>query len=261
MIERVSIPISTAEHRLNSGFLDFCLASLFRNSQRNHEILLVTETPGSVSRYVHDRWSRRGQHSIRIIEDQPKQRSFGVIGDLKENPLYQFLNTGVRSAEERWVLTPAGDDSYFPPEWERLLDAVDPARAERAVWTPRYLSVPTWDGPPGGTTQVSTHERALHPEEGEPYVMEAAVIRAVKEWSTGETIQEICGDRRMVAWPHTVVHRDLFERVGGYEEDPPYPNSCDLHFGDALRDRFAVIAVGVHSACIVNARIPVKLDY
>ena len=251
MIQSVSIPISTAERRLRAGFLDHCLASLFRHSSRDHEVLLVTETPLPVREFVQARgWPQR---RVRVIEADPHGEAV---------PVYRFLNVGVRAASEPWVMIPAGDDSYFPPGWEWVLNAVDPARAGKAVWVPRYMSVvprPSGNVPRFG--QQSPNERSVFPAEGDSTIEEPALLEAVREWTTGEMVEEVCGKRDKVSWPHSIVSRELFERVGGYAEAPPYPSSNDLHFCDALRDRFGVTAVGVHSSCIVNARVRVKIDY
>jgi len=251
MIETVSIPISTAERRIKGGFLDFCLASLFKNSNREHEAVIVTETPEAVHEHIRARgWTGR---RIKVIEADPH-------GEVV--PVYRFLNVGVRAAAEPWVLIPTGDDSYFAPGWEALLNAVDPARAEKAVWAPRFMSVvPRPDGSTAPYAQQSPNERALFPVAGDTMIDEAPLLAAVREWSTGETVEEESGKRDKVSWPHSVISRALFERVGGYNETPPYPSWNDLHFGDALRDRFGVVAVGVHSACVVNARVAVRIDY
>ena len=249
MIDSVAIPISTAARRLEAGFLGYCLESLFRHSNRTHEVIIVTETLDAVNAFVRDHgWAAR----VTVLPGDPKEETV---------PVYRFMNIGIRAAKTPWSMSPVGDDTYFPPEWEKLLNAVDQDRKDLAIWIPRHMTTSA-GGLSGGTTQAGNAERHVHPDDNSGFIREALLIEAVRTWTNGtygRTVEEPCGRSGLVSWPHAVIHRDLFERVGGYIETPPYPDAHDIHFNDALRDRFGVTAVGVHSSCIVNARVPVRL--
>ena len=169
------------------------------------------------------------------------------------NPVYQFLNVGVSSASEPWVMVPAGDDSYFPPGWETLLEAVDLAGKLREIWVPRYFSVQAGDVKPPVIRPCEYTMISPHP------VSETELLPLIDGWRSSERVRESAGTRERVSWVHAVIHKDLFDRVGGYRTNPPYSDAHDLHLNDDLRDRFGVTSVGVHTSVIVNARAGVNL--
>ena len=247
MIETVSIPISTCVSR--ERFLSMMLSSLARTSTRKHEVILTTEDDerdliSLVDSLSFDRQKLR----LRVVHATPISDVFGNSGNV---PVYQFIAAGILLASEPWVMVPTGDDSYFPPGWETLLDAVDPTKANSEIWVPRYVSIQPGNGPPN---EREVEHGISRPTE----IAESELLQYVERIRRpGQTVRESAGTRTNVSWPHAIMHRGLYSIAGGYQACPPHPASQDLHLNDALRDRFGVTSVGVNGSVIVNARVPV----
>lgn len=254
MIERVSIPISTCAARRE--FLEVMLHSLKKHSRRSHEVIAVTEDEEASIPVVPG-------VRMRVVRAGPLTWRRGPAGGY--NPVYQFLNIGALLASEPWILTPAGDDSYFPPDWEHLLNAVEPSEGMGTIWVPRYMATM---GPPGNDAErrkyagphggESRGEYRIYPNDGEPFIRESTVIHEAQAWADGSTVRERAGDRHVVSWPHAVIYRELFAEVGGYRTIPPYPDSHDIHLHEAFQAR-KVTAVGVHRVTVVNSKVPIRL--
>lgn len=239
MIESISIPISTCVAR--KQFLSMMLSSLSRTSARKHEVILVTEDN---ERPLWDLVESLAIENVRL-------RIVHAIPVSPGNPVYQFIAAGVLLASEPWVMVPAGDDTYFPPGWEALLDAVDPLKFNSEIWIPRYVSVQPGEGPPNEREVEYGISCSTRIPEGE-------LLRYVEKIRrSGQIARESAGTRTSVSWPHAIMHRGLYSMAGGYQACPPHPASQDLHLNDALRDRCGVTAVGVNGSVIVNARVPI----
>jgi hypothetical protein len=240
------------------------LHSLLKNSKTQHDIVLVTEDGDAIREYVRQHWSHFP--TVRVISSAkiPLSPPYPPVESGEYNPVYQFLNDGADAAQEEWILTPAGDDSYFPEGWEVLLDHVNPSEKMSMTWTPGYLCVmgtgsdaekKHYGGPNPGAE--SRGEYRIYADSS-PTIPESAVIQAVKRWTRSEVVRERVGDRHRVGWAHSVIHRDLFNAAGKFNTVPPYPAGNDVDFC-AVLGRRGVHTDGVHASVIVNAKVPIAL--
>ena len=262
----ISIPISTNLERLH--FLHTCLCSLFRTSTQNHEVVLVTETFNAVNDYAINNWNGR---NIRVYEQHKRPiESIDLSPEYEEeygknyyNPVYQFLNYGINQASNSYIMTPVGDDSYFTPNWESILSYIT---EEQEIWTPSYVTVRQT-----GSVEEKLHYSS-HPFEyrvyaddndfvfadGKKKISERVVLTESDTRKSDKIVRELAGERKNVAWPHSIMHKTLFQRVGGYKELPPFPAANDLDFFDELK-KLHITVVGVMSSVIVNSKIPIRL--
>lgn len=285
MIESVSIPVSTCAAR--ARFLRGCLHSLHAHSRRRHEVVVCTEDPVEAVQAIVAEWeeslpswpsrlSWKSRLEVRVVHVEPWQLSGLELGSAEEyralclargyqavdrryaaghNPLYQMLLAGVVLATRPFVCTPAGDDSYFPPGWEALLDAVDPAMSRREVWIPRYVFVE-----PRTRRDFVDAPECVFPREGDDEIAESALLAEIerRRGFAGVVVREPIDLRSRVMWPHGVMSRELFATVGGYRTLPPYPHAQDLQLHQDLA-RLGVTSVGVHSSVVVNSKVPVRI--
>lgn len=231
MIFPVSIPLSSDGSRAQKGFLLSMLSSLRRNSTVKHDVVVVTDD-SSVAGIVKN-WSARV-----LMIDGPF-----VVG--RESRLYEWLNTGARAAKTEWILAPTGDDSFFFPGWERLIDEATHDAGAANIWTPGIVET----GP--GDFRIS-HDRPadLQITWPEARISEAEILRLVAEHGVDlGVVVERPNDRKVCHWAHTLQRADLFWRAGGFREQPLWPAGHDL----ALQDKYAEL--GIEKVCVTGARV------
>ncbi len=239
---RISIPIVSDMRRVNCGFLRSALKSLFENSSVEHDVVIVSndgDDPAFIE--VVKPWPVRTVHV-------PGPFVIEGIG----NRLYEYLNIGARHAKTEWLLSPAGDDSYFFPNWECLLEHVS---GHTAIWTPYLLE--TF---PHHSHVVETPRQAevrVGWIEGQK-MKESELLKFLGLCQDVGLLHEMPHDRTRAHWANTVQHRDTYSLVGGYRETPPYPDSHDLHLHDAY-SQLGVKKVCVTGSVIGNCRAPIEV--
>lgn len=252
---KITIPISSCISRLH--FLDTCLTSLIFNSKEQHDIIVVTETFDSFNAY-REKWIN--YPNIRFIPSIPKIPS--------AIPVYQFYNDGIRQAKEEWVMLCCGDDSYFPPGWERLLDFVD-VNERKNCYVPLYILAGRLPG------EIPEEERRHWTDYGRQYqdtcwserrlyvnhsfVKESELIDIINKIKGSGCITERFTERRKAFWAHMIIDKSFFDEAGGFGEDPPYPAARDLDLNDVLEDKGAK-KVSVEESVIVNCKMPLILS-
>lgn len=175
----------------------------------------------------------------------------------KHNPVYEFLNIGALVAAEDWILTPAGDDSYFAPGWEWLLNSVDEKEYMTSIWVPRYLAVLP---DPSGPRRVRCGEFGLsefHLILPTETVDEATVRAEAASFVENTVVRERTGLRHRASWPHAVISRQLFSAAGLFGTSPPFPAAHDIALHNVFHARNTT-SVGVNSSVIVNSRIAIR---
>lgn len=242
---RISIPIVCDLHRLRLGNLTSALDSLFKNSSVEHDVVIVSQDalePEFRGALV--------QWPVNIVQ----VRGAFVLPDNSGNNLYAWLNEGARHAETDWILTPAGDDSYFFPGWEVLIDEIEPQLKDSAIWTP-FL----FETYPHHFHRV-TFDRPAEMRVGwvPPKMLESEVLKFTEHCTKTGTSVEKPHERTIAHWANTVQHRDLFWRAGGFKEIPPCPESHDLHLHDTYSE-LGVTKYCVTESRIGNCRVPIEL--
>jgi hypothetical protein len=255
---RVSLAIVSDRDRARRGFLGFTLESLFRNSSVEHDVVIVSQDGDDQKfRDALARWPVRF-----VTMPEPFRFDDGATN------LYRWLNAGARAAESEWLLGPCGDDSYFFPGWEKLLEAVQADcwragraphevytdRAAKLIWTPTIVET----NPPNAANELRAHFGRDTELEIEVPHLSLKRPHAIEEHQLLE-IAGMCGDagvfdedpltRKRSHWAHTVQHRDLFWAVGGYGETPAWPHPHDLYLHDAYSKR------GVVKRVVTGSRI------
>lgn len=247
---RISIPIVSDLGRVRLGFLLSALDSLFKNSRVEHDVVIVSndgESPEFLEAVKP--WP------VRVV---PVSTSYIIERDGRPvgSRLYEYLNIGAKHAMTEWLLTPPGDDSYFFPNWENLLDWVDSSIAEENIWTPTLFETYPHHVP------IISYDRPLEVRVGwtEPRMKESEVLAFAREHcpKSKEVRVEAPNERIIAHWANTLQHVNLYWRVGGFREHPPLPDSHDLHLHDDY-SHFGVKKFCVSHAVIGNCRVAIEL--
>lgn len=239
---RVSIPLTSDLARLKRGFLLSCLRSIYRNSQELHDVIVVSQDANEPEfQSAIEEWPVRLVHC-----DGP------FHSDL-DSRLYEFLNIGARAADTEWLLSPTGDDSFFFPNWECLLEAVTSAKAAREIWVPSILETGS-SADFRVTIGRPTEIRISTPLTSVP-------VQQLLDWRNTHVVDkglltEAPNERKTSHWAHTVQHRDLYWKAGGFREEPRWPDSHDLHLHDDYT-KLGVEKICVSRSCIGNCKVPI----
>lgn len=243
MIPRVTVPFVSDGRRVALGFLEFALKTLRTNSSVEHDAVVVSDDEGIrelVERYYGARL---------ILVPGP----FVIEG--RGSRLYEWLNVGAHAAQTEWLLTPVGDDSYFFPNWELLLECVEPSRGNDTIWSPSIIETG------GGNEFRISRDRPseLQITWPKPSIPESEFLKIVTENRVSHgRHREPPNQRHHTHWAHTVQHRDLYRLAGSFIEEPPWPDAHDLHLHDKYT-HMGVTKVCVTDAWIGNCKCPVEL--
>jgi hypothetical protein len=237
----VSVTIVSDRQRRSLGFLDFALSSLRKNSSVEHDVVVVSDD---------DFGTDLSQWKPRLVR---VEGPFVIPG--LGSRLYEWLNRGARAAKTDWILTPAGDDSYFFPGWERLLEPITQAVADRTVWSPAIVETGA------GSAFRLSHNRPAELQITLTHgpIRESELLKlAAENCPDLGILKERPHERHHSHWAHTVQHQELFWRAGGFIEMPPWPDAHDLHLHDKYT-HMGVTKVCVTGARIGNCKVPVEL--
>ena len=260
--------------RTRLQFTTNALPSLIRHSSMPHEIILVLDkTPyeyevlrrkevyaredvprllsedqkerEKVYRWIDSHRALLDEHGIKVLEFVGDESRW--TGGLRAAAAMN-MGTGASSAD--WIATFGDEDCVFMQDWDKALWSAlkdhDPMQ---------YVSLPV---------MVMPQLREPYPEAVSPSWIHAqrsgcchqltfplakkdtlsltggrlsygSFLKFVDLATMGGCVNERCGDRRMCHWVPMLMHRKLFERVGGYPTTDQAASSFDLVFDDALR--------------------------
>ena len=215
--------------------LDTLLKSLIKNSRLNNEIIVsvssygkakvdpsYTESPEQEGMIFSDWLERTWGDKIRILKFDYRPGKIDV---------YRSWNNALRHAEHDWI-TYASCDCYFPPDWDITVakfilenEVSDICVFQYVNTYPRYSS--TY---PHQTRPVV---ELYYP--GDDVIYESALVNWFKNLPCDNSIkEELGGPRTKAPYSPFIIKKDLFFELGGFIEDPPHPDSHDIHFDDNL---------------------------
>jgi hypothetical protein len=251
------------------------LPTVILNASREHEIILMLDkcplehefrrrpdqhtgdTTASIAADLSDRnrvyrWIDSHQklldeHHVKVMEFHGDERHW--TGGLRSGAA---MNMAVRASALDWILCFGDEDCIFLPNWDvALWSAICDRDPLKHVALPVMVMPGLADPYPDPLTSEWIHaqrERCCHtltyPIRRE-YAHDAAIGRIdIKAFERFAELakqpgvhEEECGERRICHWVPLLMHRQLFENVGGYPVSDHSAKSYDIHFDDALRDR------------------------
>lgn len=222
--------------------LNLMLHGLYNNSIATHEVVIVANRPDdladpsfnntgdpnmTLTKWIE--WHKKGwlkDKPIKLIRLDDRPGKFDV---------YRSWNYGVKHASNEWLCIIVNCDFYFCPGWDRqIIQEIPKYDRNKNVFVPLYFYI--------GTENIGYRDYQPLLKLGRR-VKESDLMKYAESRKGSGIYKELCGTRQL-SWAPMIIHRNLFDRVGGFIEDPPYPDSHDLHFDDALRDRFGVYKIG-----------------
>lgn len=183
------------------------------------------------------------EHHVRVIESLGDENCW--TGGLRET---YALNLAHRSATCEWLLCFGDEDLVFMPRWdEALWEAMDGQDPQRAVGLPVMVMPHVEESYPEPLTaqwihaqrgrcchQLSYPVRVAHSELGTGRIQLPDFQRFAELASLPGIHEEPCGWRAKCHWVPLLMHRDVFDRVGGYPTNDEAAISFDIHWDDRL---------------------------
>ena len=211
----ISIPIVSCINRYKK-FLYPSLQSLIKNSDFNHEIIVVSEDNGLEKMIKND-------FGIDFIFKQ-KDKTL-----TNHKVPYDLFNVGFRSATCELVLAPTGDDNYYPEGWDRIL-LHEAYPVENMIWMPTYIEINTHrthlEGDEVGYS-LQTCGRITAPE------IETFASKYIKKQIvTGKPWK----DKEFQFCPNAVISKKIFETCGYFREINDSSIAADAGFFKSLYD-------------------------
>ena len=254
-------------------FTTNALPSLVRHSAGTHEIILVLDkTPyeheltrrtdayprEDVQRLLHaDQAGRESvyrwidahrpildEHGIQVMEFMGDERRW--TGGLRAAAA---MNMGMKAATSEWVATFGDEDLVFMKNWDLAMwnalrdhDPMQyvalPVMVTSQLRDPYPNLTPSWIHAQRGSSchaltfpVARQHTLSLT----NARLSYESFLRFFEMAKMTGCVNERCGERRMCHWVPMVMHRKLFDRVGGYPTSDQAACSYDLVFDDALR--------------------------
>lgn len=226
--------------------LDIMFHSIYKNSTDTHEIILMADKPDDIADPIYNHTGDPNMTMTKWVEEQKKTW-------LKDKPikfirfddrpgkmdLYRAYNHGFKShATSDWFCALANCDFYYCPNWDKqIIHEIPKHDYHKHVWVPLYFHS-------CGIQDENIGYRSYTPLiQLERRIKESDLIQYAESRKGKGTYKEICGERKLT-WAPMIIHRDLYNQIGGFTEDPPYPDAQDLHFDDNLRDKLGIYKVG-----------------
>lgn len=258
--ERFSV-VLTVHDRLST--LKFFLGSVYKNSRfRDHEIILVADR---IDDPCPDEWldieEHKGWSVRRWLKEGEWFSKLNIQLHERNCPkgikdMYRCWNYGAQWAKNKWLVVVMNDDYYMCPDWDynvlKHLQEYDPLKY---VFVSAYIHIVWFD-------HVEQEYAGMHYYRTDPNpqvpVYESNLLKFFEErkkqnlerFPSGVFIEQ-CGDRHELMWVPIYVHKDLFWKVDGFQEED-FPSSCDLHFDDSLRDQLGIMKVGCLDSFFVH---------
>jgi hypothetical protein len=253
------------------------LPSIILHASRAHEIIIVLDKcpleyemarrpemyPGSLSenaaallddrrdRETVYRWFDKHQklldeHHIKVLDFHGDESRW--TGGLRAAAA---MNMGVAASTSEWVVVFGDEDLVFQKNWDvAMWDVLRDHDPMRYVATPVMVTPGLYDPRPELTPEWIHAQRAVcchkltYPLAAEHAadldsgrLSYEAFMRFVEIGKKPGVYEELCGDRRVCHWVPLIMHRKLFDSIGGYPTTGRAAFSYDLVLDDALHDR------------------------
>lgn len=261
MSERLSIVL--AEHN-RASCLKFYFGSMLKHSRyRDHEIVFIGDLidepiPEGWLAYPDDKGITMREYlqrdwidkfNIQIHEFKRPNVPWG-----RGSQDYAIAyNQGVKHASHDWIVTQLDSDCYFFPDWDiNVIKHFSEYDHNKYMFTGVMCGFDLWhrENELGYKHLGKDFFDVRYYTEGKTKVplRESTLMRfyeKIKRDNEGhEIFIEPPGNRFVLGWLALYVHRDIYEKVGGYREDMPGFKGADIAFDDALRDKAGVMKVG-----------------
>ena len=224
----IVIPVENRIWTLNQ-----LLKSLMKNSRLDNEIIVSVSGYGKTK--VDSRFLETPEQEGMIFSDWLEQTWGDKVRILKFDyrpgtiDVYRAWNNGFRNAEYDWCIY-TSCDAYFAPDWDKILAEFIVERDVTDVCVPQFINL-NWRE--YNEPQIIPALELKYPNNG--VLRESELVEWFKNLPRDDSIkEELGGPRKRATWNPLVIDRDLFFELGGFIEDPPWPDSHDLHFDDTL---------------------------
>ena len=226
----IAIPVENRIWTLNT-----LLKSMMKNSRLDNEIIVSVSSYGKAK--VDPNYIESPEQEGMIFSDWLEHTWGNKIRILKFDyrpdmlDIYRSWNNAFRHAESDWI-TNVSCDNYFPPDWDIKLAKFISENKISDMCVFQYINIY-----PRSSSAYPHQTRPIvelyYPGEGVIY--ESALVNWFKSLPCDNSIKEELGGPRIKApWNPFILKKDIFFELGGFIEDPPYPDSHDLHFDDNL---------------------------
>ena len=198
-----------------------------------------------VYRWLDSHGKLLAEHKIRVVEFMGDERHW--TGGLRAAAA---MNLGAKLSTADWIVGFGDEDLCFQPGWDAgLWQTVRGRDPNRYVGTSVLVVPGVRDPIPTPLTSGWIHDqRAIvchaltfpvaprHADPASARLSHASLQRFHEAAAMPGVHEEPCGVRRMCHWVPLLMHRRLFDRIGGYPTSDRAHSSYDLVLDDTLHD-------------------------